>query len=336
MPLQDVKVTINLQKPAALIGLGKPLILAPKTGASTFKNYSSLDAVKVDFAENTSTYKKAFAIFNQKNRPATIAIATFDSAAVAPAPKTAAEAVAKYYDEDWFFALVADEVIADQIAVADAIELKKYKMFVLRTKLAADRATVKAKEYDFVIDIFHEADEAIDAALVGELGSQPAGSLTWKFKTLTGITPANLSADELNAIHEDGAIAYVRKMGVAQTSEGIVVSGEYIDVMHGLSWVITEIEKNVQNSFVQNKKLPYDHRGFAVLEGDVKTALKLGHRQGIIAEDDAKNPLYTTTVMSRTDVPAAERGARVYNGLSFSFELAGAIHEANITGEVIK
>ncbi|MGG3450185.1 DUF3383 family protein [Domibacillus aminovorans] len=336
MTMKDVKVTINLRKPLGLTGLGKPLILAQKTGTSSLKNYSSIEAVKVDYIESTSVYKKAFAIFNQEQPPAVIAIATYDTAAVAPAPKTAVDAVTKYYDEDWYFAVVSDEVIAEQIKVADFIELKKFKMFSMRTKLQADRATIKAKSYKYTINTYHVPDEGIDAALVGALGSQEVGSLTWKFKTLKGITPTEMLDDEMNTIHADGAICYVRKMGIAQTSEGKVVSGEYIDVVHGLSWVITEIEKNVQNTYIQNKKLPFDHRGIATLDSATKTALKLGHRQGIIAEDDAKNPIYSTSTLSRTEVQAAERGARIYNGLGFSFELAGAIHEANITGEVIK
>ncbi|MDE3837935.1 hypothetical protein C0966_00740 [Bacillus methanolicus] len=337
MPLQDVKVTIDLKKPAGLFGLGKPLILAEKAGASAIKNYSDITAVKADFAENTNAYKKAAAVFAQKHRPANLAIATYDPAATGEgAVKTAKDAVEKYYDHDWFFLLTADAELTEQIEVADYVEGKKFKMYVVKTTTAADRNAFKTKAYDFVIDFYHpKAEEQADAALVGELGSQTVGSITWKFKTLTGITPIEVNADELNLIHEDGAIAYVTKAGIPQTSEGIVCSGEYIDVMHGLSWLKVDAENRIQSAFTNNKKIPFDHRGISLLSGQLTTTFRQGYSQGIIAEDDDGNPLYTIIAKSRSEVPAEERAARIYNGLFFSLELAGAIHGANITGEVL-
>lgn len=334
MPLHDVTVQIDLRKPATLIGLGKPLIIAQKTGASSIKHYSDIDAVVVDFATNTDAYKEAAAVFAQENRPATLAIATYDTAAVDDSPKTAVEAFNTYYDEDWFFATSATDVSADQIAVADANELKKFKFFVARIADTAGRDAIKVKDYDFTIGIYHPADEPIAGALIGECGSQTVGSITWKFKQLKGITPTEVSSDELDAIHGDGLIAYVTKAGENQTSEGITVSGEYIDVMHGKSWIKNNIENRVQQAFVANGKIPFDNRGISLLSGEVKTVMEQGYKNGIIAQDDAKNPIYTVTAATRGETPVSDRAARVYNGLSFGFELAGAVHAANITGEI--
>ena len=69
-----------------------------------------------------------------------------------------------------------------------------------------------------------------------------------------------------------------------------------------------------------------------MLKGQTTTALLQAFKNGIIAADAANNPLFTVNTLSRTEVPEAERAARIYNGLSFSFELAGAIHSANVTG----
>ena len=368
MPLQDVSVNIDLIKPVGLVGLGKPLILADKVGTSAIKTYSDIDLVKVDFAETTDTYKKAAAIFAQENRPSTIAIATYDSTG-APANfaaldvetsgtdvetegsevqalaedvgssgatiETAADAVAKYYDHDWFFVIAADADLTEQLAIADYVESKKFKMFAARTVDAASRNAFKTKDYDYVIDFYHPTEEEhAEAALIGEAGSQTVGSITWKFKTLKGINPIDVNADELAIIHEDGAIAYVKKAGIPQTSEGIVASGEYIDVMHGKSWIKTNIETSIQKAFANNGKVSFDARGIALLDGSVTTVLQQGFTQGIIATDGDNNPLYTVTTKAGEEIPAAERAQRIYNGLSFSFELAGAIHEANIKGQI--
>ncbi|WP_342399591.1 DUF3383 family protein [Weizmannia sp. FSL W8-0676] len=333
MPLQDVTVTIDLVKPSGLVGLGKPLILAEKAGPSTIKNYSDIPAVKTDFAEDTNAYKKAFAIFAQEHRPKEIAIATYDPKSTEVT--SAVEAVEKYYWNDWFFVLTANAEQADKLAVADFIESQKFKIYAVKTETEAERAAFKAKAYDYVIDFYHPtAGEEADAALVGELGSQTVGSITWKFKELTGITPIDVNEAELNKIHQDGAIAYVTKSGFNQTSEGAVVSGEYIDVMHGKSWIKTNIENGIQQAFANNKKIKFDHNGINLLEGQVVTTLLQAYTNGIIAEDDEGNPIYSVTAKTRAESSAEERSSRVYNGLSFSFELAGAIHEANITGEI--
>mgnify|MGYP001090610143 CR=1 FL=1 len=333
MPLHDVTVTIDLVKPSGLVGLGKPLILAEKAGPSMIKNYSDISPVKADFDENTNAYKKAFAIFAQEHRPKEIAIATYDPNGTEVT--SAVEAVEKYYWNDWFFVLTADAEQADKLAVADFIESQKFKIYAVKTETEAERAAFKAKAYDYVIDFYHPiAGEEADAALVGELGSQTVGSITWKFKELTGITPIDVNEAELNEIHQDGAIAYVTKVGLPQTSEGIVVSGEYIDVMHGKSWIKADAENRIQTAFVKNKKISFDNRGISLLVGELTTTLEKGFSQGIIAEDDSGKPMYTITAKSRSEVSDEDRANRVYNGLFFNFELDGAVHEANINGEI--
>ena len=331
MALQDVTVSIELSKPSGLVGLGKPLIITQKTGASTIKNYSDIANVKPDFAETTDAYKKAAAIFAQDNRPASIAIATYDPADATV--KTAVDAVEKYFDNDWFFVLTAGAAIEDEIAVADYVEGKKVKFFAVKVTDDADLNAFKVKNYAYVIVFYHPTDQ-LEAAAVGELGSQEVGSITWKFKTLTGITPVDMNADELQAIHDAGGNTYVTKAGIPQTSEGITASGEYIDVIHGKSWLKVNIENSIQQAFANNQKVSFDNRGIALLNGAVTTVLQKGFTQGIIATDNEGNPIYTVDTVSRDNTPAADRAARVYNGLSFSLELAGAIHEVNIKGEI--
>lgn len=336
MPLQDVTVNINLVKPAALIGLGRPLILADKAGDPVYKAYSDLDSVKVDYVDTTNAYKKAAAIFSQgSNRPDQIYIANYDPAAdggTTPGYKLV-EAVNAYKEKDWEFLILADAVQADKVAVAPIVEGLGVKFLFVKVDTEADRAAFKA--YDRTNAFYHPvAGEDPDAALVGACGSLPVGSITWKFKTLVGITPQDFSAADLNAIHADGAIAYVTKAGVAQTSEGIVGSGEYIDVIHSKDWIKINMENEVQTVLQNAPKIPYDNRGIGLLEGAVTNVLQTAFRNGIIAADKDDQPIFSVTALSRDQVSASDRASRVYNGISFSFDLSGAIHQATITGEI--
>lgn len=337
MPLQDVTVTIDIIKPAEYVGFGKPLILAEKTGplANLIKDYKSLTEVQADFAADTPAYAKAKAVLDQEHRPATLSIAFFDPAGTgATNPAALLEQV---YDYDWVFAVAAGADVAESIAVADLVETKRYKFFVTVAGTEEDRATFKAKEYERTIVIYHtEADEHPDAALVGEVGNMTVGSVTWKFKTLTGITPLDVQADELQEIHDDGAIAYVTKAGKNQTSEGFVVSGEYIDVMHGKDWIKFNMEMSVQQALQDSPKVPYTDNGISLFEGAATTVLQTAVAQGIIDRDDAGNPRYTITAKTRSEMSDEDRQGRKYGGLFFSYTPEGAIHEGEIKGEIYK
>lgn len=335
MPLKDVNVTINIQKASKLVGLGKPLILAKFTGESTYKNYSDSADVAKDFGADTVVHKLSKALINQGNTaPAKIAIATYDPAAT-PAV-TAADVLTKYYDEDWYFIVSDTQVVTEVKAIADVVEGKGVKMHGTTATTLEALTTLKGYNYDRTFAMLHTTvDEYVAEGLIGAVGSRDVGSITWKFKTVNGMTPQQLTEDELKDIHALNGFAYVTKSGVPQTSEGVVLSGEYIDVIHSKDWIKINIEEAVQKVFLKNGKVSYTDGGITLLSNAVKSILKAAYDNGMIAEDADGNPSYSVSTVSRADTPAIDRESRVYNGLSFTFELAGAIHEANITGEII-
>jgi hypothetical protein len=334
MPLKDVRVTIDIKKPSALTGLGTPLILADGTSQS-FKSYADLTGVEVDFDNTTDAYKAAKKVFEQGDtRPSKVAIATYNLSATTPI--TAAETLEKYYNEDWYFVALATGTVSDYTAISDVVEGKGFKIALHTVDSLTDLQTLAAKSYDRTFYMMHDKlEEYPHLALIGGHGSKPVGSITYKFKKLIGVTPAEFDATTLQAIHDAKGFAYVVKNGVAQTSEGTVGSGEYIDVMHGKDWIKVNMEQAISTLFVNNDKISYDDVGIPQIEGESRTILEIAGQQGIIARDEARQALYTITSLSRAETNAADRVARNYKGLSFSFELAGAIHEADVTGEMI-
>lgn len=325
MPLQDVTVSINVAYPAPRIGLGRPVIFTQKTGVPSYEEYSTLDALKTDYIETTATYKKAAAIFQQPNRPDIVAVATYDTSIGA--------ALEEFYNRPWHFALIANDLEADQVAAAGFINDKEFKFVAVQVKDDAGREAVKDKKRTLVFD-HNITDEHLDAAAIGNLASLPVGSITWKFKGVVGITPRYLNDTEIAAIDTDNAIAYVVKAGKAQLSEGTLSNGEYIDVIHGQDWVKADMENEVQHALSQADKLPYDHRGINAIEAAATTTLQRGFSNGIIAATADGLPDFTITALDRNQVDPADRANREYNGLSFEFGNAGAIHEARIKGSI--
>lgn len=327
MPLKDVIVTINIANPAPRIGLGRPVIFTSKTGTASYKEYTTLDALKSDFAEATPTYKKAKAVFEQKNRPDLVAVATYDADVL-----TSLEA---FYNRPWHFALLASDLTADQVKMATFLAGKDFKLGAYQVATTAARTALNGKARTIILDN-PNVNEHLDAAIVGALGSLPVGSITWKFKSLVGITPRYLTDTDIAAIDSANAIAYAYKgTGKAQTTDGVLADGEWIDVVHGQDWVKADMENEVQYALEQNDKVPFDGRGIGLIDAAATTTLGRGFNQGIIAVTDDGQPDYETSTLSRDQVDAQDRKARIYSGLSFEFGNAGGIHGARIKGQII-
>lgn len=327
MPLKDVTVDISLSSPAPRVGLGRVLILTEKVGAPSYKEYVSLEALAVDYADGTPAHSKAEVVFSQNNRPDMVAVATYETAA----PEAALNA---FYNRAWHFVLLANDLSADQVKVANLVEGKDFKFFAAKVSDNTGREALANKQRTIIFD--HDvAGEHLDAAAVGSLGSLPVGSITWKFKgNFVGVAPRYLTEAELAEVEADNAIAYVYKAGKGQLSDGIDANGEYIDVLHGKDFVKVDMENEIQYALQGADKVPYDSRGIGLINGAATTTLKRAYNQGIIAETDDKLPDYTIKTLSRSEVDPGDRAARIYSGLSFEFNLAGAIHEAKVKGQI--
>ncbi|MEC0092884.1 DUF3383 family protein [Paenibacillus macquariensis] len=327
----DVTVTIDIQRPTPKLGFGKPLIIGSSASGMDYKSYSDLDAVKADFAESTEIYLAARALLSQgDNSPAEIAVMLYKTTG-----ETLEDLIGKIFLKDWYFLISTSSTIANITTIADAIELNGTRMFFASSSNKANLATIKAKKYKRTAVIYHTTtDNYPEAAWISRVGTIQPGGVTWKFKTLQGIKPMDIDTTEMKAIHELGANTYVTKAGDDQTSEGMTVSGEYIDLIHSQDYITQSIEFAVQKLFNRSDKVSYDNNGIAQIEGEVKTILRRADLNRMIAHDDDGLPIYSTTFKPRSQVDPADREKREYNDGKFSFELAGAIHKTKISGVI--
>lgn len=332
MPLKDVTVTINLMSPAGLIGFGKPLILGSKAGGAPYKEYSDLKGLVADFAETTEVYKAAASLVGQgENSPQSFAVAAYDATSGTPA-----ETLQANWDKDWYFLISTETDVAKIKLLADVVEGKGYKLFSTRVDDTIDLATLKAQDYDRTFVIYHSAETAKypDAAFVGARGSLPVGSVTWKFAKLIGITADDIGVSTVDTVDTGGGNVYVMRGGEPRTGEGKVVSGEYIDVIMAKDWVKINVENSVQKLLNNTPKIPFTNSGIAMIEAATINVLRGAFNQGIVATDDDGLPLYSTDFPTREETNPADRASRKLTGAKFSFELAGAVHKAAITGEI--
>lgn len=324
--LTDIHVTIDVEHPAPVIGLGKVAILTPAPEGviePSYKEYRSLDAIKVDFAEETEVYKNAKANLDQKNAADKIAVLTYVKT------KTDA-ALDKFFDKEWHFALMPGADQADKLAVANKILSNKFKFLVNQTSNLTDLTVFGTNRR--VINFYHtNPGECLAAAVLGDTANLTVGSVTWKFrKNLVGITPIQVGRTELKEIHAAGANAYVTKAGVPSTSEGITASGEYIDNIHGEDWIKANVESSLQSILLENDKVSIDSSGFSLVNAGLTSVFEQATKNGIIAKNEDKTGKYSITMPDISSIPAQDRIDRILNGLKPSYIPDGAIHEMNV------
>ncbi|GAC40858.1 DUF3383 family protein [Paenibacillus popilliae] len=330
---KDVKVIIDIERPTPKLGFGKPLILGESATGAAYKTYADLAGVKADYPETTEVYKAAFALLNQgDNSPAEIAVMCRKTEGKG---QKLSEVLTEAFTKDWYFLVSTCHDLETVGKIAVAVEQDNSRQFFTRSNDLAGVNMLRGAGYSRTTIIYHkDIGNYPEAAWVGRTGSAAVGTATWKFKTLTGITPLPLSNTELAAVHTAGANAYVTKAGDNVTSEGKTLSGEYIDIIHAKDYVKFSIEHGVQKLLNSAPKVRYDDTGIAQIESVVRTALQRAFNQGIIATDSDGQPLFGTIFKARAQVDPADRATRKYSGGEFWFELAGAIHETTIRGQI--
>lgn len=176
---------------------------------------------------------------------------------------------------------------------------------------------------------------SICAALISKMSCKEVGSYTYKNMPLKGVyADEGITKSQLEEYHNHNVNAYVHKAGYDVTSEGKLANGEYIDILDAKDWIITQIKYRLQQILIINDKVSYDNNGIALLESGVVDVLQDAYNNGMVAEDDDGQPLFTVNFAKRSETKASDREKRQYVDGKFKFELAGAVHGATVNGSV--
>lgn len=250
--------------------------------------------------------------------------------------------------DDWEFASIIPGIDNDITALSNGIEALGRKFLVLsgsgfegdsaetiaKLKTLKDAPFIENTRTLMIIGTDKDAKYNI-GALVGAIGNKTPGSVTWKFKGLQGSTPLNVSGAVVKQSDDTHVNLYVTKAGKAQTSEGLTLSGDYIDALHADDWIRAELETEIQKLLQDNDKITFDATGIGQIEAVVTTVLRTATENGIILIDSETGMgKFTVTALSRDQMADADVASRKYNGLSFEYTRAGAIHDVTIHGTI--
>jgi len=272
--------------------------------------------------------------------PASVTIATVQNG---QAVQTWAEALTATLaeDSDWYFLvpmLNGSGDSADIAALAALIEVEDKLMGVstdeaaIITSASDDTASdLQAAAYDRTFLLYSEDED--NYPITGWIGGQSPkdpGSITWKFKPITGIIADTLTTSEKGYAIAKNCNTYETVAGINMiTSEGVVASGEYIDIMRGTDWLEQKMAEDIFTLLANSDKVPFTTPGIAQVGAIVAYWLNRGVEAGLLAEGTI-----TITLPKLANIPAGEKSIRYLNGITFSATYAGAIHKVGITGKI--
>ena len=191
--------------------------------------------------------------------------------------------------------------------------------------------------------IHNDAANFPEAAWAGMCFPQAIGTITWKWKTPTGVVASNFNLTELGTIRAGNGQTLSERSGVVYADEGITTGGEYIDVVMSRDYVKARLGEAIFATQIRSPKVPFDNSGAAMLEAPMRDVFRQCGKQTIIAkavsEADKKKSdegeyMYTVTIPERSEVPDNDRAARKWSGIEFGFTIAGAVHAVDVSGTI--
>lgn len=333
---QIINVQISRQtKGVTQVGFGTPMILGSsnKMGSDLVRTYFDMTGVGADFAITDIEYIAANAIFSQAQTPPQIKIG-YKAALTSMAAGISA---IRASDDDWYCLLLTSRIDQDILDAAAQIEALP-KIFgacsgeagILTSSTTDIVSQLKALNYSHTFILYSGTDATHpEAGWSGLVLPNDAGSETWKFKTIQGSIADNLTATQSTFAKSKNCNTYETYAGNAITGEGVMVDGEFIDVIRFSHWVQFRIEERIFAKLINSKKIPYTDKGAATIEAEIRAQLLAGEKVGGFVEGSTN-----VHVPKVADQNPNDRAVRYMPSFTFEGTLSGAIHKILIKGTV--
>lgn len=240
--------------------------------------------------------------------------------------------------DDWYCLLPTSYSKAEILAAAAVIEtLDKICAVVtddadvLTTGTSDVLSSLKALNYTRTsLWYSRHPGDYLNAAIHGKLLPKDPGSATFAEKNVIGVPVDSLSGTQRTNLRDKNGNWFETIGGLDLTFEGKMVGGRFIDTTVGIDWLSARMQERVLAVKAGRDKIPMTDQGIKSISSEVKAQL-------LEAENDPFNVLVkgsgVVTAPKRSEVSAADRAARTVR-MTFTGELAGAIHKTIINGTV--
>jgi len=241
-------------------------------------------------------------------------------------------------NDGWFVLNLASYGRADALEAMSTIEalsrMHCLTVFDVNATVSGDTTnlaySVSNANYANTFAIYSDVDQQLGAAWLGLCLPYDPGSETWKFKTLAGMAASGLTETEATNLEAVKCNWFAEIGGNDMTSEGVVGSGEFIDILRLVYWTESRIREGIYSRLIALPKLPYTDVGFSMVENEIRQVLRQGIANGGYIDDES----LAVTVPKRADISSADAALRKLPDVTFYATLAGAVHSVAVEGTV--
>lgn len=187
---------------------------------------------------------------------------------------------------------------------------------------------LKAKDYFRTIVVYSKTANVDypEASWVGGQLPEVAGSISWEYKGLTGVTVSSLTDTEINILENRNYNYYIPIKGVNVIRRGKTIGeGEWIDTVQVMDWIHARMQEQIFFRLVNVRKIPFTDGGMTIIENEIRSVLSQAQANGAIDE-------YSVIAPRALDIPEMERARRNAEGFKFTARLQGAISTVRIDG----
>jgi len=169
-----------------------------------------------------------------------------------------------------------------------------------------------------------------DVAFASMTLGKTVGSYTTFGKNLKNMHTDKLSGTAVTTLKAKNTSFYTKMYGLDITEGAKTCGGslaDWVDVEIGIDWLTSRIQESVFATVVGGNKISYTEEGVAKLKLAVDIVLNQAVRNELLAS-------YEITTAPVGDQSQTDKNNRVYNGITWTATLAGAIHSTTINGKV--
>ena len=359
-------VSISVSPSGVPLGdFGTLAFLTTETGitrSTRAKSYGKISEVVGDWAVTTDVYKAALAFYSQTPTPKTFVV-IYSSREVGHI-ETCTQALADAVDKGFKFVAVAvhktlrDKLSGDGNKTTDIGTWCEANntIFINTTNNVVAKATYTSSSPDvasllkrmslrFTMSIYSSDDDEYPCCSVfgraATVNFEGVGTtITLNLKQMPTISQETLKTSELKNLRDRNCSAVISiGLHAAGLTNSRMANGSWLDTTHGLLWLENRIEVDMFNLLYRsNTKIPYSQVGINMAKSVLQKSLEAGVRNGFIAPGTISDGTYLPTgfsigAITLADTNASDKSNRLYRGLSFKVNGAGALHEVSITGE---
>lgn len=180
--------------------------------------------------------------------------------------------------------------------------------------------------------MWHEKPEQQFAtgAWSGLILPKTIGSATWANKALAGVDKSVLNDTERHAIDGKNGNYYVSLKKIGFTFNGKAASGRFLDITQGIDWFNARLVERYLALLANNDKIPYTDEGADLMRNEGLAQIAEAGRVGLADLAQA----YAFDVPRVATQNPNDKTARIFNFMTYSFVLQGAVHKMRINGTV--